>query len=374
MEGEADEQTEKPTVEIGTMKNQNQNKVEEEKNIKSSSQGTGLSCHTGEETQEEKHRTEGETNNSLTQGKGDIEKESVNAGTGSPCMKENRRQQHDVQTGGKTMNELDNRDEDTNSVSEESQTPGPAETETHTEQPENNVDSKDGEERATLNNSSRGKVKSDLDEGNEKEEIEPINNKPAGQHQTEEKQQNDLPAGEKTENKLDHTKGQTGDMLIGKDTPCPAEKEGQQDKNRDRRDGGENPAPIKENTRLRSPVDGQKDVPSDLVAQSPVAEEGQQDELQAGGERKTEEETNLLSEETKPPSSPKTETPTEQQNEEGREEIIKGLPDEQVEGDGEEGTTSTNNKTGHQAEVSKDKEKEPHVPGTDTQNDGQREE
>ncbi|XP_038587687.1 uncharacterized protein DDB_G0283697-like [Micropterus salmoides] len=290
-----DEETQihRETAKTETVKNQN--KVEEENHTECFSEETGLLCQTEEETNREKFRAEGETNNILPQGQEDTEKQSIDAGTLSQFVMEDRRQRHDVQTRGETTNDLDNRDEETKSVSGETQTPGPAERETQQEHPETII----REETKSVNTEAGGQGLMDgggqqqqvragggttngAEKKYEENKIQCTNNKPEVQDLTErERQKGDLPAGV-TENAAD---GNTDQL------PEAEEQRDLKKKDEDKET---------------------KTTNNETAAQGPAEEERQQDELQTGGERKPEE--------TKPPGPPTTETHTEQQTVEEKEE------------------------------------------------------
>ncbi|XP_074480145.1 uncharacterized protein LOC141760930 [Sebastes fasciatus] len=267
---------EKLTVETEIM--MNQVKMEEDNSAECLSEETGRSCQIEEETHREK--AEGEINNTLAEG--------------------------------------ETQPEETKSINTETPAPGPAERGTQPEQPEQPNTERaaegqmngDGKQQQFMTGE---EAKNDNDKDSEEDEIKSAKNEAAGQDSTDEEN-----------NDFDQTGGQTVKI---DPTPCPTEREGHTDNNRDRKDGVDNTTPL-------SPADGpsQKDEEEDTEStNNEPADQGsnegdtQRDELQAGAERNTE---------TERPSSPKTDRPNEEQPEKS--------PDSR---DGEDGMTSRKGNT-----------------------------
>ncbi|XP_074480661.1 uncharacterized protein LOC141761232 [Sebastes fasciatus] len=277
---------EKLTVETETMKNQV--KMEEDNSAKCLSEETGRSCQIEEETHREK--AEGEINNTPAEG--------------------------------------ETQPEETKSINTETSAPGPAERGTQPEQPEQPNTERaaegqmdgDGQQQQVR---SEGKAKNDSD--NRDDNVKSISEETPAPGPADGRTQPEQPNTERAAEG-----GQTGKI---DPTPCPTEREGHTDNNRDRKDGVDNTTPL-------SPADGpsQKDEEEDTEStNNEPADQGsnegdtQRDELQAGAERNTEDEKNT---EAEHPSSPKTDRPTEEQPEKS--------PNSR---DGEDGMTSRKGNT-----------------------------
>ncbi|XP_074479412.1 uncharacterized protein LOC141760461 [Sebastes fasciatus] len=249
---------EKLTVETETMTNQV--KMEEENSAECLSEETGRSCQIEEETHREK--AEGETNNTSAEG--------------------------------------ETQPEETKSINTETSAPGPTDGRTQPEQPNteraaDDLMDGDGQQQHVMTGE---EAKNDLD--NKEEDNKSTSIETPGQDSTDEEN-----------NDFDQTGGQTVKI---DPTPCPTEREGHTDNNRDMKDGVDNTTPL-------SPADGpsQKDEEEDTEStNNEPADQGsnegdtQRDELQAGAGRNTEDKKNT---ETEGPCSPKTEQPTEEQPE-----------------------------------------------------------
>ncbi|XP_074479414.1 uncharacterized protein LOC141760462 [Sebastes fasciatus] len=308
---------EKLTVETETM--MNQVKMEEDNSAECLSEETGRSCQIEEETHQEK--AEREINNTLAEGETQPEEtKSINTETSAPGPAERGTQpeqpeqpnteraaegqmdgdgqQQQVRSEGKAKNDSDNRDDNAKSISEEIPAPGPTDGRTQPEQPNteraaDDLMDGDGQQQHVMTGE---EAKNDLD--NKEEDNKSTSIETPGQDSTDEEN-----------NDFDQTGGQTVKI---DPTPCPTEREGHTDNNRDRKDGVDNTKPL-------SPADGpsQKDEDEDTEStNNEPADQGsnegdtQRDELQAGAERNTEDKKNT---ETERPCSPKTDRPTEKQ-------------------------------------------------------------
>ncbi|XP_044198411.1 spore wall protein 2-like [Thunnus albacares] len=262
---------EKHTAEEETMKNQ-------DLKIYSLSEESGLTHH-------EQPVTENKTNNVLVQKEGEIEIQSVNAGTG---QMEDVRQQDEVQTVGQTerrvmseANEVscpaeeEGQQDKNKDKNNEEQNTTPIQDDTKPQPPidgqkdqlpavQSNVDKKDEDKETKSGNTGiedqgpkDGERQMEGERGeDEEDETQSTNNETAGQGPTGgERQREDQQAGGETKDNLDQTRREENEVS------CPAEEDGQQDKNRYRRDDVENTTPEKDDTISQPPVSGQTNQP-----------------------------------------------------------------------------------------------------------------